>query len=509
MGMPLALPQPACPAMMTKKPHFLSRLEPQDILTDFAPKAVQFVASISGELIELVVSMLIMILVERGYGQRGLGIYSFLTACMFLTRFFANFGVNRFVESEIATATDHPKAQQAIMDRGYQAVMLMGLAASALFLLTAACDSGLTRIEERSLAYVLIALILPIANLNSLKLSILRGLGQHTQVARLKLTRYALLFGSMWAMILAGIPPSFLLIPFLISDAVLMQIIRRHLQFSNVWRALRKPDNASETLRKGYAYLLADGSLDILLNIDLFVLGLFVHAKDLGVYAEAAILARFFMIVPVGVKPVFRRHDHILAAQGQLRQLATAVHKRTRRLFSLHAVLAVVMLLYFPSVLDFFFKTPGEGGLAFRIFSVFIPGLLVYCVFYPQETLYEATGKTVNLKRLTIFIASINIILTFFLVPAAGFFGAALATSIAMFFHFLMFQSKIIESYRFNKRLIVLCASAIYLCYIIFQQILGFAWLSPLLLLMLFYFMGLYGVQHPQTPSSMGESPSV
>jgi hypothetical protein len=58
-------------------------------------------AALIGEgAVELCISLLLMILVERSYGRTGLGVFFSLLSCLFFVRYAANAGLSRYVEHE-------------------------------------------------------------------------------------------------------------------------------------------------------------------------------------------------------------------------------------------------------------------------------------------------------------------------------------------------------------------------------------------------------------------------
>jgi O-antigen/teichoic acid export membrane protein len=489
---------------MEKKPDtpsFMNRF-PLDVGA-LAAKAYQLVIVIGEEAFELIIALWILIMVERTYGQQGVGIYSYLMALLYIVRYTANFGVARHVEHEIAVIGDDGPQRQRLISSGYQTTIATGLTAAILLLATAGFDTTHTRIEERLAAYLIIALALPVANLNYFKLSILQGVGQHARVARLRICRYGVLLGFMLVLTRLHVPPSYLLLAYLLSDIVMVVMIRRHLKLPGIRAVWQHPRHIVETLKRGNAYLFTDNGLDVLLNLDLFVLGLFVSAWDLGVYAEAAVIVRFFLIIPAGIKPILRRRYNMMAAQAETTALYALVRRRTSVLFSLHAILAVCVLLTYPAVLNFFFNTRGEEMLSFKIFSVFVPGLIFYGAFSAQDPVYEAVGQVAHLRRLTMMTSGINAVLTFYLVPVAGFYGAAIATMLTMLLYFGLFGRDLSLPIQFDKITYIVAGLAVYLIYTLFGGWdLGVGagyWLAPVLLWVLFYLIGLFGV--PSGPS--------
>ena len=368
-------------------------------------------------------------------------------------------------------------------------------------LATAGFDTAHTRIEERLPGYLIVGFIIPVANLNHYKLSILQGMGRHARVAQLSMVRFALILINMLALTRFRVPPSFLPAAVLLSELAMAFLIRRQIRLHGLKVLFQKPNRVGAMLRKGYAYLFTDNGLDVLLNLDLFVLGLFVSAWDLGVYAEAAVIVRFFLIIPAGLKPILRRQYNIMAFRHEMAALHARVRRITAGLFSLHALLALAVLLTFPSVLNFFFETHGEEMLSFKLFAVFTPGLLFYSAFSAQEPLYEAIGEIERLRRLTLIASGTNLVLTFYLVPFAGTYGAATATMITMLLYFVGFGRGLTASPGIDKPTYVVAGLAVYLVFALFD-----GWvpegvsrygLAPLLLAVLFYLIGLFGVSKP------------
>jgi O-antigen/teichoic acid export membrane protein len=466
-----------------------------------AAKMGQSLAAIGEEALELIIALWILIVVERTYGQPGVGVYAYLTALLYMARYIADCGVARYMEHDVAIAHGNDSQQQRRMAAGFQASMVTGLSAALLLLATAGFDTAHTRIDERLAAYGIIALILPLANLNHLKLSILQGKGHHGRVARLSFYRYALILGSMLALTRAQVPPSFLLLAHLFSEVVMAFVLRRRLVLPGMTALWRTPHPIIRTLKQGSAYLFTDNGLDVLLNLDLFVLGLFVSSWDLGVYAEAAVIVRFFLVIPAGIKPILRRRYNLMAARRETTALFALVRHRTAVLFSLHAILAVCVLLTYPAVLHLFFQTRGEELLSFKLFAVFVPGLIFYGAFSAQEPLYEALGRMPLLRRLTMIASGINLVLTAYLVPFAGFYGAAVATMLTMQAYFGLFGRNLPPLLGLPKGTYLIGGLTVYLAFTLLNAcdlgVMAIYSLAPLVVSVLFYAIGLFGVAGP------------
>jgi len=473
-------------------------------LAKHTKSAYQIAAAVGEEAFELIVALLVLIMVERAYGQQGLGVYAYLTACLYAARYMTNYGVSRYVEHQVAVVADAAR-QRELITHGVQAIAITALAGAILLLATAGFDSSHTRIQERVAAYVIIALNLPLANLNHLKLSILHGRGDHGGAVRLRMLRYGLILAGIFLFTRIGVLPSYLLLVYLLADILTGLSARRHLKLPPLHAALRQPASVLQTLKQGQAYLFTDNALDLMLNIDLFVLGLFVTAWDLGVYAEAAVLVRFFLIVPAGIKPILRRFYSVTAAHNHTLRLSGLMGRNSAILFSLHAGLALLIALHFSTVLDLFFDTRLAAGRSFHIFTIFVPGLIFYGPFSAQEPVYEALGQEEDLKRLTLTVAAVNFCLTIYLVPAAGLFGAAAATMVTMVVYTGLFGRRLAVARHLDKTTFLISGLGVYLIYMLFKWLAWSPvltiWMGPLIMGVLFYACGLFGVQ-PQSDAA-------
>jgi len=468
-------------------------------LTGMKQHFAHAIAAVGQEGFEVAAGLLVMIMVERAYGPAGLGIFAYLMACLFGLRYLSTMGLLRFVEVETARLEDEAPRRQ-LLGEGAVSVFCLALGASFLLLLTAAFSTSHTRIEERFGAYVLLSLILPVANLNSLKLGILNGLGQHVQVARLKIMRYATILAIIYFLAGTGLAPSLLLVAYLVADIFLAWRLRRHCRLPKLRELGRNFRKVKQTLQHSMTYILTDHGFDLLLNIDFFVLGLFVGAARLGIYAEAAVLVRCSLVFAIALRPLLRRY-YIKKASAKPTTAATlqaVLGRHTAIFFSVQSVLALITLLYYPQVIHAVFNGRQESLQSLGIFMVFVPGLIFYTTFLAVEPVYEALHQAEDLGRLTLTVTAANVFLTWTMVPAAGISGAAAATMLTMLLHFCLFGRRLPLRLKPGKTVFLCGAMALYLVYQLLSSLdwhpaVSF-WLGPVLLLVAFYGCGLFGV---------------
>lgn len=425
---------------------------------------------IAAEGADLIVGLFVMLVVEHTHGARGLGIFAFLMATMFFARYISIFGLARWVELEIAREKDERRQVDTIA-RGVQAVVCTSVCGGILLLISSVFTMAHTQIGEHFVAYVLLALILPFANLNSLKLAILHGRGQHEVVVWHRLVRHGLLLLAIYFLSSAGFAPSLLLFCYLFAEVVTTFRLRKSLRFPQLRCIFRQPVELVATLKAGKTHVFADNGLDLLLHIDFFILGFVVNEWEIGFYASAAILVRFCLVVSLGLRPLFRRYYSLVVQQRGVAGLLQTVALHGGLLFGLQAVLTLFILMFFPQVLNFFFALRSGLGVSYEIFLIFLPGLLFFSTFSALEPVFEALDEAESLKAMTVGLSILNFTLTAILVPMTGIEGAAVATMLTMLAHFFCFHSLLPYHFPLSRATFVAGAMIVYLLFVLFSDL--------------------------------------
>lgn len=438
---------------------------------EFFDKTRTYLLTVGEGAVELIINLVIMILVERTYDQQGLGVYAYLLSLYFIVGFLSEFGVARYAEHEIAKHHGDRAVQIKILSDAHQSLIGLSLVFAVLFFLTAAWDANHTRIGEMAAAYLIIGATLPVRNFNRLKLAALHGFGRHEAVAKLKMVKRLLFLGAIFILLILNIPPSLLFIAFLVSEISLMLLTALKYKLTKLPKSWKRFFPQRDTLAHGYRFVFTDDALEIVLYLDFFILGLFVSSRELGVYAEASILARFLLLIPVSIKPIFRRQYCLLAAGPALQQASKLFHQTTRFMFYLQSLLALFMLLYFPDILNIFFQASGEELLSFKIFTVIVPGLIFFAAVTSQEPVYEASEQESDLKKIILIMTAVNTVLNFYLVPFAGVFGAAAATMISMLVYFFVFDRYLAGPQKIKKTPYMFAGAGVYLLYMLMHNL--------------------------------------
>lgn len=448
--------------------------------------------------LELAVNLVLMIMVARYQGTAGLGVFTFLLSVFVFAGCISDFGISRYLEREISMTRDE-EVQAAIIGKSLCAAFVTSLCCLLFFSVMAVMGGALTRVEEKVAAYMIIGAAVSLRNFNCIRVAILQGNGLYRIAAGLKTWKRLILLGTLYILLVWHVAPSYLVAGYFISELGMMLKARKAIRLPRLRTSMKLYRQVFAIFEKSSRFLFADDAMAVALHTDFFVLGIFVFSSDLGVYAEAVIMARIFLLVPVSLKPAFRKQYCAGSARKNLQTTAVFVQASTAFFFFANSVMALYILLNFRDVTQYLYHGPGSHEAAFLIFAEILPGLLFYSAVVHQEPVYEAAQREDLLQKNILFITLLNFVLNCFFIPFAGFWGAAFATSCTMFVYFIRFTKPLEAMYHVNKIKYIIAGAGVYLVYMLFSNMmLGFVavfFLVPAALIIMFYLLDMFNFE--------------
>jgi len=469
---------------------------PEDQNGTTIPDVRAYAESVTDSSLGLIVSLIVMVLVERQYGTAGLGFFAHLLAVFIFAGYLSAFGVPDYLERAIAKRRGGRFLSEQIAADSVLAILVLSLVAAILVLVLFAWGAPQLHPGNTATAYVCLAIALPFRNYGILRTSILHATGHHEQAFRLRARRRLLFLGVMAVLTTLELPAAFIALGFPMTEVLLLVTTRGKVAMPPLSRAIGSFRNLRNTLREGQRTLFTDEALEVLFYIDLLVIGLFLPADSAGVYAEASFLARVFLVLPLAVQPILRQRYCQLAASEQLDDLSNRVRRSSRSFFFGHAVIVLYFALFYPTVLHTFFAHDVTIQTSVHLFAIMSVGLLFYSSVAASTPVYEALDKPEALRKIVIGIFLLNLGLNFYLVPFAKLTGAAAATSISMLTFFLFFGRGLEGLHRLDKTRYAIAGASLYVCYTLLHEIDLGPWVTifavPLTSFLFFYLMGFF-----------------
>ena len=204
-----------------------------------------------------------------------------------------------------------------------------------------------------------------------------------------------------------------------------------------VWRTAHStsaPVNGSPaSLSKGVAsFAGATMSMELLGFLlsqgDKVMIGIFLNARHLGLYAVAGALVSFVPVVLQAINQIFAPTIADLHATGQIALLSRLFHKLAKWTFASTFPGACVLIVFSRNFMHLFGPDFESGWPVLVIGTV---GQLINCAVGSVGFMLLMSGNERKLLKVQIAVAGFVIAANYFLIPRWGITGAALASALA------------------------------------------------------------------------------
>ncbi|WP_319526740.1 lipopolysaccharide biosynthesis protein [uncultured Desulfosarcina sp.] len=424
----------------------------------------QTVLPVLDRLAAVLSGLIAMILVDRHYGPGGLGIFAWFFSLLAIAGYLGRYGIPVFVENRLARSSE---SADALCAQALAALLTLGGTAVVLCTLYAFLLAGPGPGSADNFLILLLGPTIFFQNINALKLAMLNGSGQHAAAAGLRIRQRLIFLAATLVLCRFQVPVPLLAGAFLLSQIVMLGMGRKAVRLPGITRVLAGWKQVGQMVDNGRAFLFTDNLLDVVFYADMLILGWFVDPVELGLYARALILARLFLVVPGGLRSVFRKRANQRVQAGSNGDLVPFVGRTARGMFFVHGVLAILVLGHFQQALELVYDGRQQAAETFAVFALVVPGLVFFSAVTALEPVFEALEKSERLKRMNLAVAAVNLVLNINLIPFAGIDGAAMATSVAMLIHFFLFGRLLPADLRGSIFFWPGAAAALYLTYVL------------------------------------------
>jgi O-antigen/teichoic acid export membrane protein len=380
-------------------------------------------------------SFISVVLLSRNLGTDGYGIYTYIIAIVSVLSIPASAGLPQLVIRETSRnlAINEPSKVRGLWQWATGVVIKNSIFVIILAIITILLYSK----AEENAGIILWALILvPLSALSDLRSSCLTGLqkiglGQLPELL-IRPGIFVLILFTFTILFNINLTPQ---------KAMAMNVFSAFLGFiAGAWLLLRhtplgikgtKPFYESQAWRSSlWSFSMLAGINALYSNIDVIILGLFLSAKDVGIYkiaSQMAIFASFgLQAINVAVGPRFARL-YALSEKEKLQRLVT---------------LSARAVLFFNLFVTLFFIIAGKKLLSLVFGTAFVESyepLLILLIGQFVNSAAGSVGLILNMtghendtvKGRTIALIT-NIVLNFTLIPILGLIGSAIATAMSM-----------------------------------------------------------------------------
>lgn len=378
-----------------------------------------------------VLGILLNVVIVRWYDTAALGVFNLVYAVYIMLSQLAVGGVHLAIQAFVPRELAHQRRPDVYVTAAMLLATGTSLAVMAMAWLGRDLPGQWFSSPMVSEAFPTVIWGLLLFSWNKVLLSFHNGARRMRLFAVFQLLRAALLFAGLLAM--AGLGASTVQLPQLLAWTELALFLFLLPVSLSSWRPHRSQGlkaAVKESFRFGNRALTGNFLLDINTRVDVFLLGILMNDRAVGLYSFAATVAEGVMQLPVlfrnNLNPVLTR---AWSKGGE--KLAGKVMERARKgMFKLLAPVMAAAILLFPVAL-WVLGMKDDPLQVSGVFALLILGALLVAGRLPFYMLFSQLGFP---GRQTLFVACgflLNVILNLLFIPAMGILGAALATGLA------------------------------------------------------------------------------
>ena len=168
---------------------------------------------------------------------------------------------------------------------------------------------------------------------------------------------------------------------------------------------------------------MLSGTILFLLSwTDIFMLGIMVSLKDVGIYSAAFKIASIGLIIILVFNVVIGPKIAELYNNNYMSKLKTTINKTTQLITFLTIPIFSIIIIFREEILIFFGNDFIQGESVLIILST---GVLINAISGNVDQILNMTNHQKIMKNITLFCLAENIILNYLLIPVYGINGAA------------------------------------------------------------------------------------
>lgn len=197
--------------------------------------------------------------------------------------------------------------------------------------------------------------------------------------------------------------------------------------------------------------MMLSGTILFLLSwTDIFMLGIMVSLKDVGIYSAAFKIASIGLIIILVFNVVIGPKIAELYNNNYMSKLKTTINKTTQLITFLTIPIFSIIIIFRKEILRFF---GDDFILGESVLIILSTGVLINAISGNVDQILNMTNHQKTMKNITLFCLVENIILNYLLIPVYGINGAAwssLITTASLNFISIYFIKKKLGFFTFN-----------------------------------------------------------
>jgi len=366
-------------------------------------------------------------LLARYLGPDGLGLFSMAIMLAAIIELIAAFGFDSAVIKYTAEYKEDKSKLYSLFSSAFITVLIIGVITSLALFVFANTFADVFNMPPLSLLLKIYAVVFPFSLIHGIVISYFNGLREMKYYAFIGILRASLALAFILALLIIGlgvvgaILGTVFAIIVTVSGAMVLMKRFVHFTFSDYKK------NTKMLASFGSRLVGANMIGQIYYYVDTLMIGYFLTSTDVGYYAVAISLSRFFWLVPRAMATVAYPAISEYWAKDNHQAINKLVDKATKYSACILVFAGMSVIFFAEDIITFLF-TP-EFLPAVLPLTILIIGTVTSGILRSIGGIFASVGKVNLVLKISAIGAVGDIILNIALIPIYGIIGAATATT--------------------------------------------------------------------------------
>jgi len=388
---------------------------------------ITFIASIIGMLIGFIITVLL----ARYLGAGDLGLYRMVSTIYGIAMLFAAIGIPAAIIKYVAEYKGDGSKTNSIVSAGVITSLLLGIIFSVLFYLSSGIFEEIFKMPGLAGLLKILSPVFPFALVGGVLFGMLNGLREMKKYGTAAIIQSVLMLVVSVLLIYFGFGVAGIVIGVVLASVgwclYLLLITRDYFEITFEGYA----SNTKRMLVFGAQVFGANAINMINYQADIIMIGYFLTATDVGYYAVAVGLSKFFWLVPQTIQTITYPATSEYWRMNNHSALQVMIDKSMKYTACILLPVGLGVGFFAKDIITLIF---GDGFVhAVLALQILIVGTVVFGVVKAIGGSVTGMGRPDIALKIVAISATINVVLNVLLIPAYGISGAAVATALSLF----------------------------------------------------------------------------
>lgn len=368
-------------------------------------------------------------IMARYLGPDGLGLFSMAIMIVGITQLVTLFGIDGALIKFVAEDKERRERVHSLFSSAFFTALIIGIIASLSLFFFSGVFASIFDMPLLSLLLKIYALAFSFSILNGIIISFFNGLREMKYHALFRVVEASLILVFITTFLVIGLDVKGAMLgqtlAIIVTMVVGMLIVKRFVHFT-----VSDYRKNIKMLASFGSRLLGANTINQIFNyMDTIMIGYFLTSTDVGYYAVAISLSRFFWLVPRAMATVAYPAVSEYWAKDNHQAINKLVDKSTKYTACILIFVGMAVIFFAKDVITLLFTS--EFLPAVLPLTILIIGTVISGILRSIGGTFAGVGKVDLVLKITAIGAAGDVILNIILIPIYGITGAATATAAA------------------------------------------------------------------------------